>query len=229
MEPEQIFNLERLLIGDDVPWSFVIEVIIRITFLYILIIVSMRLMGRRMASTLSRNETAALVSLAAAIGIGMQDPTKGLLPAVVTAGVVIGFQQIIAKAAFKSKSAESITQGRFETLVEEGCLKLDVMSRTGISRERVFSQLRSEGISNLGQVQRMYLEAGGSFTILDQTETKPGLSVLPEWDHDFIEKQLNADEVYTCGSCGALLEEDKSTEHPCPHCHHKEWKRAVVK
>lgn len=61
MQPEDIFNLERLLIGEKIPWIFLIEVIIRILFLYILIIVSMRLMGRRMASTLSRNETAALV------------------------------------------------------------------------------------------------------------------------------------------------------------------------
>lgn len=228
MKPEELFNLERLLIGADVPWTFLIEAIIRILFLYILIIVSMRLMGRRMASTLSRNETAALVSLAAAIGIGMQDPTKGLLPAVVTAGVVIGFQQIIAKVTFKSKSVESLTLGKFHTLVEDGCLRLQFLSHVGLSRELVFAQLRSEGIYNLGQVQRMYIEADGSFTVLEQPEPQPGLPIIPEWDQDFIQEQVKDEEMYVCGSCGALLEEDGTIENDCSTCKHKEWKRAII-
>lgn len=228
MEPEDVYNLQRLLIGKDVPWHFIIEAMIRIFVLYVLIIVSMRLMGRRMASTLSRNEMAALVSLAAAIGIGMQDPTKGLLPAFVTAGVVIAFQQVIAKTTFRNKSVESITQGRFDALVEDGCLKLQCLSSVGLSRERLFAQLRSEGIYNLGQVQRVYIEAGGSFTILNFSEPRPGLPITPKWDHDFIEKQFNADEVYVCGSCGALFDEDGNLENACSHCKHKEWKKAVI-
>jgi uncharacterized membrane protein YcaP (DUF421 family) len=67
MKPEEI-NLDdwsRILIG-EVPAEFFIEVLIRMTFFYLFLLVSMRLIGKRMNSQLTRNELAALVSLAAA-------------------------------------------------------------------------------------------------------------------------------------------------------------------
>jgi len=51
MKPEdiQITDGLRMLLG-EVPWGFLLEVALRILFLYGLILVSMRLMGKRMAS-----------------------------------------------------------------------------------------------------------------------------------------------------------------------------------
>jgi uncharacterized membrane protein YcaP (DUF421 family) len=216
-----------MLIGDVHP-EFLIEVIIRIILLYVLIIFSMRLMGRRMASTMSRNELAALVSLAAAIGIGMQDPTKGILPAFIIAGIIVGTQQLIAKLTFKNKTFESVTQGNFDALVEDGCLKIKSMSRVGLSRERIFSQLRSEGITHLGKMQRMYIEAGGSFTILDYEKPKPGLPIIPEWDQEMIKNNLPEDKVYCCGRCGAKLKDGGTLNDKCTKCNHTNWVKAIL-
>lgn len=57
---------------------------------------SMRLMGNRMGNMLSRNEMIALVSLAAANGVALMAPDRGLLPVFVTAAIIIGYQQLIA-------------------------------------------------------------------------------------------------------------------------------------
>ncbi|WP_106476591.1 DUF421 domain-containing protein [Phytohalomonas tamaricis] len=228
MKPEDVYNLHRLLIGADIPWTFIPEVMLRIFVLYFLILVSMRLMGRRMASTMSRNEVAALVSLAAATGIGLQDPSKGLLPACVTASVVILVQRTVARATLKSKKFESITQGDFDTLVSDGCLDLKSMSRVGMSRERVFAQLRAEGIYNLGQVQRLYMESGGGFSVLNRPDPKPGLVIIPDWDQEFIEEKMQADETYVCGNCGALLNDNAKVKENCELCSHNKWRRAVI-
>lgn len=227
MEDIQIFDLERLLFGDVHP-EFLIEVIIRIFFLYALIIFSMRLMGRRMASSMSRNELAALVALAAAIGIGMQDPTKGIIPAFIIACIIVSTQQLIAKATFKNKKFESLTQGNVSVLIENGCLNLKSMSQVGLSRERVFSQLRSEGIYNLGRVQRMYIEAGGSFTILENENPKYGLSVIPEFDKDFIKEVTNLENYYCCSCCGAGNNKECNLDDNCPNCSHDGWVKSIL-
>jgi Mg/Co/Ni transporter MgtE len=102
MKPEDIHLTDwmRMLLG-EVPWSFLLEITLRIIFLYALILVSMWLMGQRMAGQVSRNEMAALVSLVASVGIPMQAPDRGLLPAVVVAAAVVGVQRWVAYQAYK--------------------------------------------------------------------------------------------------------------------------------
>src|SRR5690554_4671633 len=72
-------DLSRIIFG-EVPPTFFLEIILRTFIVYLVLMVSMRLMGKRISSELQRNELAALVTLAAAIGVPMHEPTRGLLP-----------------------------------------------------------------------------------------------------------------------------------------------------
>lgn len=219
MDPESfdIWNLKRILVG-DVPWIFLLEVVIRIFFIYFLLVISMRLMGKRMAGTLNRNELAAMVSLAAAIGIPMQQPDKGLFPAVIIALIVIGIQRGMAVWCFRDKKAEAATQGNLSIMVEDGCLKLDVLESTGFSREMVFAQLRSSGIRNLGKVQRLYLESNGGFSLLRNPEPSLGLSIIPNWDREFAYRQVKDNEVLACKSCGKITKDVSEYDKACSRC-----------
>lgn len=85
----ELWDWMRILFGAEVPPVFLVEVLIRIIIIYLLLIGSMRIMGKRMSSMISRNEMIAMISLAAAIGIPIQDPARGLLPAFIIAGIVI--------------------------------------------------------------------------------------------------------------------------------------------
>jgi uncharacterized membrane protein YcaP (DUF421 family) len=183
-EEIHIMDIGRILMG-EVPGSFLIEVIIRTVFLFLLLLFSMRLMGRRMASTLNRNELAALVALAAAIGVPLQSPDKGLLPAFIIAIIIIAFQQLIARRSVASKGFEKITQSNYSILVANGQLNLHNMKLVGLSRERIYAELRSARIDNLGQVERLYLEASGQFNVLKFETPRQGESIIPEWDQDF--------------------------------------------
>jgi uncharacterized membrane protein YcaP (DUF421 family) len=186
-EDIQIEDIGRILMG-EVPAEFLIEAVIRIVFLFLLLLFAMRLMGRRMSATLNRNELAALVALAAAIGVPMQEPARGLLPAVIIAIVVILIQRGIAILASRNKRFEMISQDKFDVLVEDGELNLDCMKKTGLSQDRVFAELRSFGIDNLGQVERLYIESSGMLNVLRYDKPKQGKSIIPEWDNDFYEE-----------------------------------------
>lgn len=50
---------------------------------------------RRISLSLDPNDKAAMVSIAAAIGIPMQEPAQGLLPAVIIAAVFVGVARFI--------------------------------------------------------------------------------------------------------------------------------------
>jgi len=214
----------RILIG-NVPIHFFLEVVFRVLFVFLLLIFSMRLMGKRMASQLSRNEMVAMSSLAAAIGIPIQAPDRGLLPALIVAIIVILGQRWIARIAAGSEQFEEVSQGDIGVLVYDGVLNIKEMKITRISRERLFAQLRSEGIKHLGQVQRFYFEANGSFTIINNEQAKPGLSVLPKEDEELINHLHYENDQYVCFHCGCDAGNKPSDE--CPDCGHKEFVHPV--
>ena len=218
-------DLQRILIG-EVPGMFYIEVIIRAIVFYLILIGAMRLMGRRMASQLSRIEMAAMVSLAAAIGVPLQSPDRGILPAVVIALVVVSIERIISYFATKNEKFEARTQDQLDVLVEDSVLKLKEMQRTRITKDRLCAHLRAEGLTHLGSVQRLYLEANGSFTLIRAPEAKPGLNILPAWDDEFIQ-ELERTDVLVCAMCGKEqgTEDIKGT---CFNCSSTEWDQAVT-
>ena len=223
----KITDLHRILIG-DVPYHFYIEVIIRISFTYLLLMVSMRLMGKRMSSQLSRNEMAAVASLAAAIGVPLMSPDRGLLPAVAIAIIIISYQMLIASKSAVNRKFESITQDKFDTLIVDGILDTKTMLSTRVSRERIFAQLRTEGISHLGKVARLYFEAGGFFSVLQRNDPKPGLSIIPQWDADFSEELHVQTDTIICEKCGAPGPDNNSHKNAvCYNCGEAQWVRAV--
>ena len=185
MKPEEINITDwlRILLG-EVPPSFLIEVAFRIIFLYFLLLISMRLMGNRMGGQLTRNEMVALVSLAASVGVSLLDPSRGLLPPVIIAVIVVIFQRLIAAKSVDNKKFESVVLDDINTLVKDGCLKLDSMESARITREALLAKLRSEGIDNIGKMQRVYLETSGNFTYKKFKEERVGLSTLPDADTD---------------------------------------------
>jgi len=229
MKPEdiQLTDYMRILLG-EVPWSFLIEVVLRIFIIYLVLMISMRLMGKRMASMLSNSEMAALVSLAAAIGVPMLAPDRGMLPVVIIALIVVSIQRLISYYASKDAAIESTVLGDLSVLVKDGQMLLDVMEKNRIPRERLLAEFRNTGVRNLGMIRRAYFEAGGNFTHMQYDEPRPGLSIIPKWDQEFREEQQVAEGVYACNSCGNLVNDQTSTEANCTICGHQEWSQAVL-
>lgn len=214
----------RILIG-DLPSLFYVELLIRVSFIFLILISSMRLMGKRMSAQISRNEMAALVSLAAAIGVPLQSPDRGLLPAVVISAVVVLVQRWIASKTFADQKREKSFQGDISILISEGVLDMETMLEVRMTRERLLAQARSQGIRHLGEVKRMYLEANGSFTLIKQAGPSAGLSVIPKWDLEMLERENQAADL-GCGNCG--LPKHSDNQGACTNCGGEKFERLSV-
>jgi uncharacterized membrane protein YcaP (DUF421 family) len=230
MKPEEIHisDWSRILIG-EVPGSFYLEAIIRVVFIYLLLLVAMRLMGNRMGAVLTRNEMTAMIALAAANGVALMAPDRGLLPVVVVAIIIIGYQRFIAWRAFRHPRFESAVLDDVSILVEDGRLNLEVLAAGVLSRERLLARLRQESIKNLGAVQRAYQEANGDFSIISFAEPRPGLSILPAVDTAFRDEQEKVPGQFACSSCGNLTPSAQAPTSKCTRCGEQQWQPAVLK
>lgn len=231
MKPEDIHLSDwmRILVG-EVPGSFYLEALFRIIFIYLLLITSMRLMGNRMGKPLTRNETIAMVSLAAANGVALMSAANGLLPVVLIAAIVIGYQRGIAWWSFRNARFESMVLDDLSILVEDGRVNLDKLEEGVLCRNQLFAQLRKESVKNLGQVRRAYQEANGNFSVLtfEEQEARPGLSILPLSDTAFRQEQPRAEGQFACASCGHVLHSAHAPTGQCPRCGQKDWQPAVL-
>jgi uncharacterized membrane protein YcaP (DUF421 family) len=230
MKPEEIklFDWSRLLLG-PVPPEFYLELIIRGCLVYALLMISMRLLGKRMSTQISRLELGALVSLASAVGVPLLSPMNGILPAFIIAIIIVGLTRLISFISTKNQKFENATQGDLDTLVEDGVMRLNIMKRVRITRERLFAQMRSENLTHLGKVKRVYMEANGTFSIVANEEKQPGLLVLPDWDKGFIDEKVDWTNVSICKECG---EEKPNASNngdvKCKNCGANAWTKAVL-
>jgi len=213
----------RILIG-EVPWLFLIEVIFRAAFVFVILVTSMRLLGKRMAGQLNKNEMISLTTLAAAIGVPIQAPDRGLIPPLIIALIVIGIGRLISRWSFFNPRVETISQGELAVLVKDSVLQIPKMSETKVSHERLFAELRSKGFQHLGQVKRVYFEAGGFFSMVINETPNAGLKIIPTWDTDYLSELNFSKEVKVCSRCGKL----SSGEKTCKNCKNNEWENACV-
>src|SRR5215203_1883695 len=117
MKPEEVkfSDWGRILFG-EVPPAFFIEVLIRTVVVFFLLVISMRLFGKRMAAQINRIELVALFSLAAAIGVPLQTPDRGILPAIIIAIVVVLIGRLAAALAFRNERMEARIEDRLTIL-----------------------------------------------------------------------------------------------------------------
>ncbi|MBV9962733.1 MAG: DUF421 domain-containing protein [Parafilimonas sp.] len=229
MDKSDIFwnDWQRILIG-QVPGPFFIEVILRMIVVYFILVFSMRAMGKRMATQLTITEYASLVSLAAATGMAVQTPERGLLPAMLIAAIVIYTQRFIAKRASVNNRFEKLLMGEIDILVEDGKLNIPVMHHTRITREKLFSKMRNSSIKHLGEVQRLYFEASGDFALIKAKEPKPGLSVIPNWDKKMRDKQKREPGICVCKTCGNIKHATIEQRIACDNCGNEDTEYAVL-
>jgi uncharacterized membrane protein YcaP (DUF421 family) len=211
----------------EVPWSFLLECAIRLVVMYLLLLAGLRLMGKRQAGQISRTELAGLVSIAVSIGIPLLSPDRGLLAPVAIVATVVLLHRLVTRWAAKRPTAERLLQGTVTTVVVDGVMQLPIMERVVLSRERLFAQLRGDSLEHLGQVKRLYMEANGTFSMVEADEPAPGLSIIPGWDEGFRELQPVAAGKYACVACGYVEDAPQPPTKKCPHCTASEWHPAV--
>jgi uncharacterized membrane protein YcaP (DUF421 family) len=224
MKDIKITDWQRILFGEAPP-EFFIELVIRTTIFFLLLVFCLRLFGKRMAAQINRIEVVALFTLAAAIGVPLEAAEMGMLPAFVIAAVVVAGGRLIANIAYSNENREAAIEDRLTILANDGVLDLKKMLGTLVTVDRLFAELRSKGFRHLGEVKRIYIEANGSFSIVKEENPNCGLSILPAYDREFCEAQPDAGEK-VCWGCGKKKRDNPDSDI-CSNCKHNRWENAI--
>src|SRR5690554_2634268 len=143
----------RIFIG-EAPTEFLLEVFIRTVILYIVLLIILRLMGKRMTGQITISEMAVMITLGAIVSAPMQVPDKGIVQGIVILFCALAFQRGLNFWTVKSRKAEALVLGDVCLLVRDGRIDVDQLKKEKMSRQQLFAMLRNNNFFSLGQVER---------------------------------------------------------------------------
>ncbi|TWR30924.1 DUF421 domain-containing protein [Mucilaginibacter pallidiroseus] len=231
MKKEEI-NLSdwtRILLGEAPP-IFLLEVLIRSIITYVLLLIVVSWLGKRMSGQLTIMEMAVMLTLGAIVSVPMQTPDRGVLQGLTLLLCAVGFQRGISYIGFRSHKFENITRGKPNILVNDGLIDLEQMVANRISRQQLFSVLRGQKIFNLGAVERVYLEACDLLSVYPAAKPQYGLPIYPPDDAQDRNGEMTsaekAGDYKACVNCGNVTKENQHS--PCRICGENSFTHAII-
>ncbi|WP_134092034.1 DUF421 domain-containing protein [Olivibacter sp. XZL3] len=221
-EEIKLTDIQRILFGET-PGAFMVEVFIRTIIVYLALLVALKLLGKRMTGQLTITEMAVMITLGAIVSVPMQIPDRGILQGIIILLLAVAFLRGLNYLSYKKQAAETLIQGKADLLVSDGVIDLGTLEKLNISRQQLYSKLRNKKIFNLGQVDRVYLEACGIFSIYEHRGKRAGLSLYPLRDLRLSDQQYH-ESSFACCSCGKL----SSTDDRCENCDGTEFIKAII-
>jgi len=210
----------------DLDWSFTLQIIVRTLIMFSVILIFLRMSGKKGVRQLSIFEVAIIIGLGSAAGDPMSNKDNAILPALLVFVTVLGLYRLITWIAAKNEGFESILEGDPIYIIEDGMFNLGTGERT-YAKDEFFSEMRQQNIEHLGQVKTAILETNGnvSFFYFEENEVKPGLPVMPKL---YQKKSSNISESgqYACTYCGNV-ETIKEKARRCERCGEAEWVEAI--
>lgn len=223
---KEIFEWNRLLIN-DLPFVFLVEVIFRSVLMFVVVLVALRVTGKRGVKQLSIFETVIIIALGSAAGDPMFYEDVGLIPAIVVFVTIILLYRLVTWLTGKSKRFELLVEGETVCLIHEGKFSITQFKKESLAQDEFFTELRVKNVEHLGQVRNAYLETSGEVSVFFYADenVKPGLPILPEL---YTQKSKNIREsgTHACAFCGHV-EELKTETAICPVCKKEEWVAAI--
>mgnify|MGYP000878508668 FL=1 len=149
----------------------------RTLILYLLVVIVMRLMGKRQIGQLQPYEFVVTIMIADLVAIPMQDRGLSLLNGVIPVLTLLLVQVTFSFISIKSKKFRTLLCGNPSTIIDNGIINWSEMRKNLYNLNDLLEQLRAEGFFNLTDVEFALLETNGSLTIVPKSQARP---VTPE-------------------------------------------------
>jgi uncharacterized membrane protein YcaP (DUF421 family) len=222
----EIFEWNRLLYN-DLPESFLLEVIFRSTIMFTVLLLTLKVAGKRGVKQLSVFETVIIIALGSAAGDPMFYEEVGIIPPITVFLVIILLYRLVTWLTGKSKRFEEFIEGKTECIISEGKFSIATFKKESLAQDEFFSELRMKSVEHLGQVKNAFMETSGEISVFyyEDKEVQPGLPILP-FLFKLKSKTIPMKGIYSCTFCGNT-ESHIPGNAECSVCKKLEWVEAI--
>ncbi|WP_159800405.1 DUF421 domain-containing protein [Flavobacterium sp. MK4S-17] len=223
---DEIFEWKRVLLN-DLPITFVLEVIFRTVVMFIVVLLTLKFTGKRGVKQLSIFEVVIIISLGSAAGDPMFYEDVGLIPAIMVFMCILAMYRSVTWLLGKSKRFENFIEGKTKCIIEDGQFSLSSFEKEDLAQDEFFAELRLKSVEHLGQVRYAYIETNGAISIYfyEDKDIKYGLPIRPQL-FNLKTRNIPKSGVYACTFC-ANIQQLEPVAANCSVCGRDEWAEAI--
>ncbi|MDD2443418.1 MAG: DUF421 domain-containing protein [Desulfotomaculaceae bacterium] len=147
--------------------------VIRTLILFAVVVVGLRLMGKRQIGQLQPYELVIVIMLSALAAVPMENTgvplASGLLPIL----TLLVAQVALSFVSLKSQRARGVICGTPSIVIENGKIVEKELARLRYNINDMLEQLRSKNISNISDVEFAILENSGKLSVIPKSQKRP--------------------------------------------------------
>lgn len=150
------------------------EIVLRITFVYLVLTVAFRVLGKRELSQLSPFELVMLLLIAEIVSPSLTAGDESLTAAMFGVATLLCLAVLHSVLTYRFKGLRSLSEAPPTLLVRHGKILEASIHKERVRPDEIFSEMHKTGIEELSQVKWGFLEPDGkmSFVRTDDGETQ---------------------------------------------------------
>jgi uncharacterized membrane protein YcaP (DUF421 family) len=143
-------------------------IIFRTLFLYLLIIVIFRLMGKREIGELSILDLVVFIMIGEMAVIAIENTKDPLIHSVIPMVLLMIIQITLALISLKSKKFRDLVDGQPSIIINRGKIDENAMRKQRYNFDDLMTQLREKDIRSIADVEFAILESSGSLSVIEK-------------------------------------------------------------
>ncbi len=148
-------------------------VFVRALILYLIVVVVMRVMGKRQIGQLQPFELAIAIMISELAAVPMQNTGIPLVNGIIPILTLLIAQLLMSFLTLKSIRARAIICGKPTILIEKGRIKEDQLRKELYTLNDLLEQLRIKDYPNVTDIEYAILETNGQLSVIPKSQKRP--------------------------------------------------------
>jgi uncharacterized membrane protein YcaP (DUF421 family) len=154
-------------------WHALLQILLRTAAIYAVILVGVRLSGKREVGQMTPFDLTLLLLISNAVQNAMTGPDTSLLGGIVAACTLLVLNYFVAELSGGNRRFRRFVQGQPSLLIHDGQVITSHMAKEHVSMDELHRSLREHGINSYHDVALAVLEVDGSISCLKYDEIQP--------------------------------------------------------
>ncbi len=150
-----------------------ITAFIRTVILYLLLIVGLRVTGKRQIGELEPIELVLTMMLSDLASVPMQDFAVPLIYGVIPILTLLSLSTLLSYASLRSVRLRRLMCGEPALIIDSGRILQTAMRRNRLTLDELLEELRGQGVTDLKTVKYAVLETSGKLSVLPYADEQP--------------------------------------------------------
>ena len=168
-----------------------VSIFARTLIIYILLMITMKMMGKREIGELDVTELVGALLVSEIAAIPIDDPDLPLLNAIIPITFLLSLEILISFIKTKSNFIKKKIEGEPSYIIYKGKVKQDSLMKNRITINEFLAEMRSQGVCDINDIEYALVEQSGKISIIKKDSGIMAHTIILDGDYSATEEKEN--------------------------------------